>query len=144
MTLTDLTATEVSSLLERREVSAPEVMTAALDRIEAVNGPVNAVVSLRDREDLMAAARAADAAPRKGWLHGIPIAVKDLANAAGLPTSMGSPIFRDFRTRTDQHIRRPFNPAGLAFSWWKRQLMRHAFNGYDSPRNKGDRVRLLR
>ena len=115
MTLTDLTATEVSSLLERREVSAPEVMTAALDRIEAVNGPVNAVVSLRDREDLMAAARAADAAPRKGWLHGIPIAVKDLANAAGLPTSMGSPIFRDFRPRTDDLAIGRMRDAGAIF-----------------------------
>ena len=43
----------------------PTVMAAHLDRIEAVNGAVNAVISLRDREALMAEARAADDAPRR-------------------------------------------------------------------------------
>ncbi|MEO0864182.1 MAG: amidase family protein, partial [Pseudomonadota bacterium] len=56
-------------------------MRATLDRIAAVNGTVNAIVSLRDPDALMAEARAADAAPRTGWLHGMPIAIKDLANA---------------------------------------------------------------
>ncbi len=46
-----------------------------------------------DADDLMAQACAADRAPSKGPLHGLPIAVKDLANLAGLPMSMGSPVF---------------------------------------------------
>jgi amidase len=75
------------------EISAVEVMQATLDRIGAVNGAVNAVVSLRDADALLAEAAAADAGPHKGWLHGIPMAIKDLTDAKGLPTSMGSPLF---------------------------------------------------
>jgi len=93
MDILELGALELSSALERRDVSAREVMQATLDRIAAVNGTVNAIVSLRDSDQLLAEAGAADAAPRGGWMHGLPIAIKDLANAAGLPTSQGSPIF---------------------------------------------------
>ncbi len=82
-----------SDALAKGTLTATDLMQATLARIDAVNGAVNAIVSLRDPDDLMAEARAADAAPRSGWLHGMPIAIKDLANAAGLPTSMGSPLF---------------------------------------------------
>ncbi|MEL6338171.1 MAG: amidase family protein, partial [Pseudomonadota bacterium] len=60
---------------------------------DAVNGRVNALVAVRDHDALLRAAAEADASERTGWLHGIPIAIKDLANAAGFPTSMGSPLF---------------------------------------------------
>jgi amidase len=93
MDVTGMEALALSAALEAGEVGAVEVMQATLDRIAAVNGTVNAVVSLRDEDDLLAEARGAQDAPRRGWLHGIPIAIKDLANSAGLPTSMGSPLF---------------------------------------------------
>ncbi|WP_371054834.1 amidase [Rhodosalinus sp. K401] len=89
----DLDALDLAAALSRRELSAEDVMRATLARIEALNPAVNAIVSLRDPKTLLAEARAADAAPRAGWLHGMPLAVKDLANAAGLPTSQGSPLF---------------------------------------------------
>lgn len=92
MEITDLGAVALSERLARRAVSAAEVMAATLDRIDRVNPALNAIVSLRDREALMAEARAADAAPRRGWLHGIPVAVKDLPETAGIATTMGSPI----------------------------------------------------
>ncbi|APX11253.1 amidase [Tateyamaria omphalii] len=79
--------------MDAGEMSASDLMAETLTRIDAVNPAVNAIVSLRDPDTLMAEARAADAAPNTGWLHGIPMAIKDLANAAGLPTSMGSPLF---------------------------------------------------
>ena len=82
-----------AAALEQGDLSADELMDATLARIDAVNPRVNAVVSLRDTDDLRAEAKAADSAPRKGRLHGLPIAIKDLANAEGLPTSMGSPLF---------------------------------------------------
>ena len=82
-----------SAALESGDVSAVELMAATLARIAAVNSDVNAVVSLRDEPALMAEAKIADETPRKGWLHGMPMAIKDLANVAGLPTSMGSPLF---------------------------------------------------
>ncbi|WPZ23271.1 amidase [Sulfitobacter faviae] len=93
MELLNWDASELSEALAARKISAVELMQATLARIEAVNGRVNAVVSLRDSDALLAEAEAADAAPRKGWLHGIPMAIKDLADAEGLPTSQGSPLF---------------------------------------------------
>ncbi len=86
-------AVDVSEALAAGRLSAVELMQATLARINGVNGAVNAVVSLRDEEELLAEARAADASPRRGWLHGIPVAIKDLADAKGLPTSQGSPLF---------------------------------------------------
>jgi len=79
--------------LEKGDLSAAELMDATLTRIDAVNPTVNAVVSLRDVDDLRAEAKAADSAQGRGALRGLPIAIKDLANAKGLPTSMGSPLF---------------------------------------------------
>jgi amidase len=93
-----LTATELTTRLGRRELSALEVMQAHLDRIEAVNPAVNAIVTL----DAEGALRAAEAADRQlgaggvcGPLHGLPIAVKDLEDTAGMRTTYGSPIYRD-------------------------------------------------
>lgn len=93
MDILNTTALAQSRAIETGTLSVAELMQATLERIGAVNGAVNAIVSLRDGDSLMAEARAMDSAPRKGWLHGIPIAIKDLANARGLPTSMGSPLF---------------------------------------------------
>ncbi len=92
MDLLDRDALEISALLETRELSAEELMKATLDRIGAVNGKVNAIISMCDPDTLIAEARKVDNSPRRGWLHGIPLAVKDLANVAGIETSMGSPI----------------------------------------------------
>lgn len=79
--------------LDAGYLTVEALMAETLDRVAAVNPIVNAIVSLRDTDSLMAEAREADAAPKAGWLHGIPIAIKDLASAKGLPTSMGSPVF---------------------------------------------------
>ncbi|MFX0541523.1 amidase [Roseovarius sp. S4756] len=93
MDILNMDARAQSGALERGDLSTAELMDATLARIAAVNPRVNAIVSLRDADQLRAEARAADEAPRRGWLHGMPIAIKDLANAAGLPTSRGSPLF---------------------------------------------------
>ncbi len=93
MEIVNMDALAQSEALAKGSLSAKELMEATLARIEAVNGRVNAIVSLRDPEALLAEARDADNTDRRGWLHGIPIAIKDLADAAGLPTSRGSPLF---------------------------------------------------
>ncbi|MBS1301611.1 amidase [Loktanella sp. SALINAS62] len=89
--INDLNAHDLSDALASGTLTAAELMDATLARIADRNLALNAIVSLRDADTLMVEAEAADASPRKGWLHGIHIAVKDLANVAGLPTSMGSP-----------------------------------------------------
>ena len=108
-------ALELSSMLESRQISAVELMQATLDQIDAVNPGINAVVSLRDADTLLAEAQAADNTPRKGWLHGIPLAVKDLADVAGIPTSMGSPAFADFVPKADCGVVARMRAAGGLF-----------------------------
>ncbi len=110
--LTDLSATDLSRRIAARDVSAAEVMTAFLDRIETVNPAVNAIVSLRPRDDLLAEARAADASPRRGWLHGMPIAVKDLVATSGLRTTWGSPIHEHFVPDADDLVAARMRAAG--------------------------------
>ena len=92
------TAQQLVSLIKQRKVSAREVMSAHLARIEQVNPLVNAVVTLLP-EAALAAADAADAALGKndatGALHGLPIAHKDLFVTAGIRTTFGSKVFRD-------------------------------------------------
>ncbi|MEY8838949.1 amidase, partial [Cribrihabitans sp. XS_ASV171] len=93
--LATVEASDLAADLREGRVRAEAVMRATLERIGAVNPQVNAIVSLRDAGVLMEEARAADAAGPRGALHGMPVAIKDLANAAGLPTTQGSPLFRD-------------------------------------------------
>ena len=99
--MTDLCANDaltLAGMLRRREVSAREVTAAHIERIEALDGSVNAVVT---RSFDRALARAADAdaslagGEALGLLHGLPVAHKDLAETAGVRTTYGSPIFAD-------------------------------------------------
>lgn len=95
-TLLGLDATRLARLIAARTVSCRELMEATLARIDALNPRFNAIVSLRDPKELLAEASQRDAllaiGERLGWMHGFPLAVKDLSHAAGLPTSMGSPL----------------------------------------------------
>ncbi len=67
-----------------------------LERIERLNPELNAIVSLRDGDELLAEAAERDAelarGERRGWMHGLPHAIKDLDDAAGIPTVAGSPL----------------------------------------------------
>ncbi|WP_225774788.1 amidase [Pseudomonas sp. Marseille-Q5115] len=87
-------ATQLAELIRSRAVSPVEVVQAHLDRIEAVDPKVNAIVSLAP--DALAAAKAAEAAilagEAVGPLHGVPFTVKDSIDTAGVLTQHGSPI----------------------------------------------------
>jgi len=96
--LTDLTLAAAASLVERRKVSPVELTQACLDRIEAVEPRLNAfILVLGDRA--LESARAAEAeisrGSYRGPLHGIPVAVKDLFDMAGVVTTAGSKILAD-------------------------------------------------
>ena len=86
-------ATAQLDLIKTGKRSAEHLMQATLARIEAVNGPLNAIVAQRPAKQLLAEARAMDQGPRNGALAGLPIAVKELADVAGMVTSQGSPVF---------------------------------------------------
>ncbi len=104
-----------SEAIANGRLTAEALMQATLARIAAVNGPVNAIVSLIDADALLAQARAADAQPRKGWLHGIPMAIKDLADVEGIETSMGSPLFAGTVARKDSVFVSRLRAAGAIF-----------------------------
>jgi len=95
--ITDLSASQLSAAIKQQQVSCVEVMQAYLDRIHRYNAVYNAIVSMASDDALVAQARLADEALNKaeywGWMHGMPHAIKDLANAKGLETSFGSPIY---------------------------------------------------
>ena len=99
-------------LEENLAVPTLKLAKADLDRIEAANPAINAIVSLRDRSDLMAEAEAADGSAARGWLHGLPVAVKDLVATKGLRTTYGSPLFRDFVPAADDLVAARLRAAG--------------------------------
>ena len=115
MELWNQSASDLSRLIAARKLAPSEVMVAHLDRIDAVNGAVNAVISRRGREELLAEARRADDAPRAGWLHGIPMAVKDLCATSGIRTTWGSPLFADFIPEKDDLLAARMRGAGAIF-----------------------------
>jgi amidase len=92
-----LDALSLSNAIRDKKLTCAKVMEATIERIAQVNCKHNAIILLRDTNHLLALARKADQTPRKGWLHGIPIAIKDLSNVEGIPTTMGgSSLFEDF------------------------------------------------
>ena len=94
--ITELDACALSTAIHRRELSCREVMTAYLARIAALNPKVNALVSLLPHEPLLKRADECDvmlaSGQDLGWMHGFPMAIKELSPVAGLPLSMGSPL----------------------------------------------------
>src|SRR5712671_3341208 len=93
-------AVDMARLIREKKLSAREVMAAHLKQIGRVNSKVNAIVTLVAEEQLMAQAAAADESLAKGKLlgplHGMPVGVKDLHETAGIRTTFGSPLHRDF------------------------------------------------
>src|SRR6201999_1309536 len=96
-------ATKLAELIRTREVSPVEVMKAHLDRIEAVNPKVNAIVTIAD--GALQSAREAEAAVARGDelgpLHGVPFTAKYSIDSAKVLTQRGSPIFRGRTPGTD-------------------------------------------
>ena len=96
-------ARELVNALAERRIGALELTDVAIARIEAVDGPINAVV-VRDFDRAREAARAADAALSRGErrpLLGLPMTVKESHNVAGLRTSWGVEMFGHWIAPTD-------------------------------------------
>jgi aspartyl-tRNA(Asn)/glutamyl-tRNA(Gln) amidotransferase subunit A len=144
-------ATRLAELIRNREISPVEVVQAHLDRIEAVDSKVNAIVTVAD--DAMRAAKAAEAAVLSGKalgpLHGVPFTVKDSIDTAGVPTQRGSPIFKGRVPDTDATSVARIKKAGgilLAktnlpeFSYWNESdnlLSGRSNNPWDLERTPG-------
>ncbi len=111
-----LSATEASRRIHARELSCREFMQAALDRIAALNPTFNAIVNPAEPANLLAQADARDAelaaGRSRGWLHGLPIAIKDAADAQGFPTTRGCVLLRDHRPGRDSVMVERLRAAG--------------------------------
>ncbi|NVZ38105.1 amidase [Pseudomonas sp. 21615526] len=105
MSIVELDAIELSRAIHARQVSCHEVMQAYLAQVERFNPTVNALVSLRSHEDVLAEAaqrdRELDQGQSRGWMHGMPQAIKDLAATQGLRTTLGSPLFAEHVPQED-------------------------------------------
>jgi len=89
-------ATRLAELVRTKQLSPVDIVKAHLDRIEAVDPKVNAIVTVA--ESALAAAKEAEAAVMAGGelgpFHGVPFTVKDSIDTAGVMTQRGSPIFK--------------------------------------------------
>jgi amidase len=103
--ITDLDAHALSRAIHAREVSCVEVMRAYLARIHRHNPQLNAIVNLIDDDVLLALATERDGelarGQSRGFLHGMPQAIKDTGHAAGLPTTLGSVLLKDAVAHVD-------------------------------------------
>jgi Asp-tRNA(Asn)/Glu-tRNA(Gln) amidotransferase A subunit family amidase len=105
--MTDLCQMSAKALIaeiKKGELSPVDVMKASIDRIEAVDPAVNAMVT-RDFDTALNAAKSAEARHHKGEdigpLAGLPVAIKDLEATAGMRTTYGSIPFRDHVPEND-------------------------------------------
>jgi len=108
-------ATEVAALVREKQISPIEVTEAFLARIDRINPQLNAYVTLTP-ELARAAAKRAEAAVMTGAalgpLHGVPFSVKDLVFTAGVRTTAGSLVYRDFVPDVDSLIVSRLKAAG--------------------------------
>ncbi len=105
-----MTLVELTGALARRERSAREVVEEHLARIDAAT-ELNAIVAVR-AEAALAEADALDRGPVRGPLHGVPVAVKDNLDVAGLPTRAGSRALPDRPATADAEAVRRLRDAG--------------------------------
>jgi Asp-tRNA(Asn)/Glu-tRNA(Gln) amidotransferase A subunit family amidase len=97
----ELEAWQAAQLLQSRELSAVDLMRACLDRIGLREGTIHAFAHLVSPDEAMAQARALDAGPWRGPLHGLPLGVKDLIDTADQPTGYGSAVYAGHRPAAD-------------------------------------------
>ena len=120
MNITDLAAHQLADAIHEGEVSCREVMQAFLQRIEALNPRHNAIISLRDGDELLREAdrcdielvRAGTSGTPPPFLFGLPQAIKDIVPTAGIRTTFGSPILRDFVPEADALMVQRMKAAG--------------------------------
>lgn len=95
-----LSAAEAARRIARGELTSEALVHACLERIAAREGDVRAWEFL-DPDKALEQARAADRETPRGPLHGVPVGIKDVIDTDDQPTTYGSPIYRDHRTRWD-------------------------------------------
>ena len=143
-----LSVAQLSELIKDRTVSPVDTVEAYLDRIDSLNSKLYAYLTVCRDESLQAARESEQALDRGeylGPLHGIPVAVKDQLNTAGIRTTSGTPIFGDFVPEEDATVITKLKSAGaillgkLNMTEFGTTGLSHAF---DTARNPWDLERF--
>lgn len=122
---------EIAPKLRRREISPVELTRACLERIENLNPVLNAFITVTAESALKEARQAEDEIMRGEWrgpLHGVPIALKDLIDTAGVPTTAASAIYKGRVPAEDAEVVRRLRNAG-AVILGKNNLHEFAYGG---------------
>jgi amidase len=109
-----LGAAETARRVAAREMSAAQVIEAALARVEHYNPELNAIVTMNDRalDDARALDRRIANGEKVGVLAGIPVGIKDVTQVAGLRTTFGSPLYKDHVPAEDALVVQRLRAAG--------------------------------
>ena len=140
-----LTASQLSKFIETKEVSPVEATEAYLDRIQEVDSKLNSYITVMGEQALEAARQAEREIAQgqhRGPLHGVPVAVKDQFNTAGIRTTGGSNILKDFVPDEDATVIANLKKAGAVLlgklnmsEFAMAEIYRHP---YGTPRNPWD------
>ncbi|MGH7128940.1 MAG: amidase, partial [Planctomycetaceae bacterium] len=107
MAITGATAAELLTRMQAGELTSAQVAEAHVQRIASLDGRIGSFLFV-DRDGALAQAHAVDGKRRRGEplgrLAGLPVAVKDVVCTAGLPTTCGSRILKDFVPPYDAHV----------------------------------------
>ena len=113
--LATLTISEASNLIRRRQISPVDLVDACVRRIDKYNAALNAFITI-DRERALDTARQLERDQRRqawrGPLHGVPIALKDNIDTAGIRTTGASALFKDRIPDEDAHVVAKLKAAG--------------------------------
>lgn len=135
-----LTISELAGLIRRKEISPVEVVHQRLKRIEALNPVLNAFITVTAESALARAREAEEEIQRGNWrgpLHGIPIALKDLIDTAGVRTTAASVVLENRVPAEDAEIVRRVRQAG-AVILGKNNLHEFAYGGSSLISHFGD------
>ena len=109
-------ARQLTGAIRTGKLSAVELMAATYDQIEGLNSNVNAIVNLLPRDEALAAAYELDKTRARGEalgaLAGLPLAVKDLEDAKGFPTTFGFRPFAEAVAQADGEVAARMRRAG--------------------------------
>src|SRR5687767_8083815 len=110
--LTSLTLTDAVSAIQSGAISPVELTDACLDRIARLNPRLNAFITLTAETARAEAMAAEDGSGPTGPLHGVPIALKDLFDTAGVRTTGASKILADRVPKEDATVTARLRRAG--------------------------------
>ena len=133
--LTRLTLVEAMAMLRRRAVSPVELTQAFIARIERLNPALNAFITVTEEQALQQAREAEAQIQRGHWrgpLHGMPLALKDLIETAGIRTTAASAVFKDRMPAEDAEVVRRLKAAG-AVLLGKLNMHECAYGGTSVP-----------